>query len=127
MRFSTPILLSTALFCTSVYAGLEDAKYSVRPSCPNPGHPTCSQFEVGLNLLRFQTKLTPELFDRVIASQSQGTLVAFFATWCGHCKSLEPVWTKVAQAFDGDDRVRTLVSFSYNLTDITTNSASWPT
>lgn len=23
---------------------------------------------------------------------------------CGHCKSLEPVWTKIAQQFEGDDR-----------------------
>lgn len=42
----------------------------------------------------------------MIASQSEGTLVAFFAPWCGHCKSLEPVWTKIASAFDGDDRCK---------------------
>ncbi|GAA6033527.1 hypothetical protein JCM8097_001438 [Rhodosporidiobolus ruineniae] len=64
----------------SAYAGLEDAKYS--------------------------TVLTPGNFDSTIASNSEGTLVAFFAPWCGHCKNLEPVWTKIAQAFEGDDRCK---------------------
>ncbi|GAA5902119.1 endoplasmic reticulum resident protein 29 [Sporobolomyces salmoneus] len=69
-----------ALLPAVVKAGLEDAKYS--------------------------TVLTPKNFDNVIASQSEGTLVAFFAPWCGHCKSLEPVWSRIAEAFDGDDRCK---------------------
>ncbi|KDE07233.1 hypothetical protein MVLG_02455 [Microbotryum lychnidis-dioicae p1A1 Lamole] len=63
-----------------VLAGLEDAKYS--------------------------TVLGSDNFNKVINSQSVGTLVAFFAPWCGHCKSLEGTWTKVAQAFQDDDRCK---------------------
>ncbi|ORY56814.1 thioredoxin-like protein [Leucosporidium creatinivorum] len=60
----------------------------------------------GLEDSRFSTVLSSKNFDHVIASQSEGTLVAFFAPWCGHCKSLEPTWTKIAEAFDGDDRCK---------------------
>ncbi|GJN94221.1 hypothetical protein Rhopal_007295-T1 [Rhodotorula paludigena] len=43
----------------------------------------------GLEDAKFSTALTPQNFDS-----------------CGHCKSLEPVWTKIAQAFEGDDRCK---------------------
>ncbi|GAA6061526.1 hypothetical protein JCM10212_004516 [Sporobolomyces blumeae] len=79
MKFYLTLATALSLLGT-VKAGLEDAKYS--------------------------TVLTPSNFDNVIASQTEGTLVAFFAPWCGHCKNLEPVWTKIAEAFDGDDRCK---------------------
>ncbi|KAM0754175.1 thioredoxin-domain-containing protein [Meredithblackwellia eburnea MCA 4105] len=79
MKFLVASIISSALL-TSVSAGLEHAKYS--------------------------TVLNSQNFDSVIASQSKGTLVAFFAPWCGHCKNLEGTWTKIAGAFEGDDRCK---------------------
>ncbi|GAA5837761.1 hypothetical protein JCM11251_002316 [Rhodosporidiobolus azoricus] len=81
MKFSLSVAaLSLLASASTALAGLEDAKYS--------------------------TVLNSGNIDSTLASQSEGTLVAFFAPWCGHCKNLEPVWTKVAQAFEGDDRCK---------------------
>lgn len=77
MRFN--LALSTLALATSALAGLEDAKHSTELSAAN--------------------------FDKETKAPSVGTLTAFFAPWCGHCKNLEPVWTKVAAQFEGDDRV----------------------
>jgi len=77
------LALSTLALASSAFAGLEDAKHSTVLSAAN--------------------------FEANIKAPSVGTLTAFFAPWCGHCKNLEPVWTKVAAQFEGDDRVSTRV------------------
>jgi len=42
--------------------------------------------------------LTPENFDSVVDG-SKAAFVEFFAPWCGHCKSLAPVYEQVGDAF----------------------------
>jgi len=48
--------------------------------------------------------LTPENFDSVVDG-SKGVFVEFFAPWCGHCKSLAPVYEVVGEAFGKDKNV----------------------
>ncbi|CED84223.1 Thioredoxin/protein disulfide isomerase [Phaffia rhodozyma] len=47
-------------------------------------------------------ELTVSNFDKFALDESKGTLVAFTAPWCGHCKSLKPVLEKVAADFKNE-------------------------
>jgi protein disulfide-isomerase A6 len=46
--------------------------------------------------------LTADNFDKA-ALGSRGALVEFYAPWCGHCKSLAPVYEELANVFAGDE------------------------
>jgi protein disulfide-isomerase A6 len=45
------------------------------------------------------TVLTTANFDKIVLDSDKDVLVEFYAPWCGHCKSLAPVYEKVATAF----------------------------
>ncbi|CAM8927469.1 unnamed protein product [Rhodiola kirilowii] len=49
--------------------------------------------------------LSADTFDKVVLDESKDVLVEFYAPWCGHCKSLAPVYEKVAAAFKLDENV----------------------
>lgn len=44
--------------------------------------------------------LIPSNFDEVVLKSGKPTLVEFFAPWCGHCKTLAPVYEELAHAFE---------------------------
>ena len=31
-------------------------------------------------------------FDEIVLDETKDVLIEFYAPWCGHCKSLEPIW-----------------------------------
>lgn len=49
--------------------------------------------------------LTPETFNEVVLDGTKDVLVEFYAPWCGHCKSLAPIYEKVAAVFKSEDDV----------------------
>jgi len=51
------------------------------------------------------TVLTPSTFDSIVLDSSKDVFVEFYAPWCGHCKSLSPIWEKFAHAFKNEKNV----------------------
>lgn len=43
--------------------------------------------------------LIPSNFENVVLKSGKPTLVEFFAPWCGHCKSLAPVYEELAASY----------------------------
>ena len=44
--------------------------------------------------------LIPSNFDDIVLKSGKPALVEFFAPWCGHCKTLAPVYEELGAAFE---------------------------
>lgn len=49
--------------------------------------------------------LSSDNFDEIVLDETKDVLVEFYAPWCGHCKSLAPIYEKVATAFRQEEDV----------------------
>merc|ERR1711915_407432 len=44
-------------------------------------------------------------FDDVVVNNDKTVFLKLYAPWCGHCKSLAPIWDELAEAYAEDDDV----------------------
>ncbi|KAK5017977.1 thioredoxin-like protein [Cryomyces antarcticus] len=54
----------------------------------------------GVNAASSVLDLIPSNFDDVVLKSGKPALVEFFAPWCGHCKTLAPVYEELAAGFE---------------------------
>ncbi|KAI9718410.1 MAG: hypothetical protein M1812_004131 [Candelaria pacifica] len=54
---------------------------------------------LGANAASSVLDLIPSNFDKVVLKSGKPALVEFFAPWCGHCKTLAPIYEELAQNF----------------------------
>jgi len=51
------------------------------------------------------TVLTDSNFNSIVLDPTKNVLVEFYAPWCGHCKSLAPIYEKLATLFAGEKNI----------------------
>merc|ERR1711881_672544 len=52
------------------------------------------------------TVIVGKNFDDIVYAEDKDVLVEFYAPWCGHCKTLAPIWDKLGEHFaDREDVV----------------------
>ncbi|PIA16309.1 disulfide isomerase [Coemansia reversa NRRL 1564] len=50
-------------------------------------------------------ELDYDKFKEVALDESKFVLVEYYATWCGHCKTLAPIYAQLSEVFQNDDDV----------------------
>jgi protein disulfide-isomerase A1 len=76
-------------------------------------------------------KLVGKEFDKVIFDDAKDVFVEFYASWCGHCKRLAPIWDSLGDHFSDVKDQLTIVKMEAQENDIPPSAgirvASFPT
>lgn len=51
------------------------------------------------------TILVGTTFEELVINNDKDVLVEFYAPWCGHCKSLEPIYEELGERFEDNDKI----------------------
>ncbi|KAM4688662.1 protein disulfide-isomerase A4 [Discoglossus pictus] len=44
-------------------------------------------------------------FDQIVMNPKSDVLIEFYAPWCGHCKSLEPIYNELGKKYKSDESI----------------------
>lgn len=58
-------------------------------------------------------------FDKMVMNKKQDVFIEFYAPWCGHCKTLEPIWKKLGKNRAGEKDL-TIAKFDGTANDVPT-------
>ncbi|KAJ2896952.1 hypothetical protein GGI21_004995 [Coemansia aciculifera] len=56
------------------------------------------------------TELDFDKFKALTTDESKFVLVEFYAPWCGHCKSLAPIYAQLSEVFQNDEHIKAEVT-----------------
>lgn len=49
--------------------------------------------------------VTGNTFEELVMDETKDVFIEFYAPWCGHCKTLEPIWEALAEKLEGDPNI----------------------
>eukprot|EP00729_Bicosta_minor_P008180 gene8180-14365_t len=55
------------------------------------------------SLAIFEDDLGPDTFALTVAGK--GSIIKFYAPWCGHCKELKPIWEEVGEFYKAEEDI----------------------
>ena len=58
-----------------------------------------------------------DTFEKLVINAEKDSLVEFYAPWCGHCKSLEPIYKELAEKFEVESNVIQIMKIDATVND----------
>ncbi|KAK5048181.1 hypothetical protein LTR84_005851 [Exophiala bonariae] len=75
------------------------------------------------------TVVVANSYKDIVLDDSKDVLIEFYAPWCGHCKSLAPIYEKLAELYTGSDLSSkvTIAKVDATLNDVPDEISGFPT